>query len=133
MWALLLDPDAVAACLPGCRGLTPLGEDRYEAELTAGVAAISGSFTATIALVDQVPPHSYRLNVDARGTPGFARGSAAVVLTPREGGTSVTVSAHADVGGLIARVGQRLMESVAKMTMERFYGCLRQRVDTNVR
>jgi carbon monoxide dehydrogenase subunit G len=130
VWSLLMDANAIAACLPGCRELRPLGDDRYQAELTIGVAAVTGSFAATIALLDKVPPHSYRLNVEATGKPGFARGSAAIVLTPEDGGTAVAVTAKADVGGLIARVGQRMLEGVARMTMDRFYGCLAKRLGT---
>jgi carbon monoxide dehydrogenase subunit G len=128
VWSLLMDSNAIAACLPGCRELRPLGDDRYQADLTIGVAAVSGSFAVTIALLDKVPPHSYRLNVDATGKPGFARGSAAIVLSPEDGGTAVAVTAEAEVGGLIARVGQRLIEGVARMTMDRFYGCLAKRI-----
>ena len=128
VWSLLMDSNAIAACLPGCRELRPIGDDRYQADLTIGVAAVSGSFAATIALLDKVPPHSYRLTVEATGKPGFARGSAAIVLTPEEGGTAVTVTAQAEVGGLIARVGQRMIEGVARMTMDRFYGCLAKRI-----
>ena len=123
-----MDSNAIAACLPGCRELRPLGDDRYQADLTIGVAAVSGSFGATIALLDKVPPLSYRLAVEATGKPGFARGSAAIVLTPEGGGTAVTVTAQAEVGGLIARVGQRMIEGVARMTMDRFYGCLVKRL-----
>ena len=128
VWNLLMDPSAIAACLPGCRELRPIGDDRYQAELTIGVAAVSGSFTVTIALADKVPPQSYRLQVEATGRPGFARGSATIVLSPDEKGTAVRVTAAAEVGGLIARVGQRLLEGVARMTMDRFYECLAKRI-----
>jgi carbon monoxide dehydrogenase subunit G len=128
VWNLLMDSGAIAACLPGCRELRPLGDDRYQADLTIGVAAVSGSFAATIALLDKVPPRSYRLSVEARGKPGFARGTAAIVLSAEEGGTAVAVTANAEVGGLIARVGQRLLEGVARMTMDRFYECLAKRI-----
>ena len=123
-----MDANAIAACLPGCRELRPLGDDRYQANLTIGVAAVSGSFAVTIALLDKVPPHSYRLSVEATGKPGFARGSAAIVLSPEDTRTAVTVTAEAEVGGLIARVGQRLLEGVARMTMDRFYQCLAKRL-----
>ena len=129
VWVLLMDPEAIGACLPGCRELRPLGEDRFHAELTFGVAAVSGTFVATIALADKIAPESYRLDVDATGKPGFAHGSATVSLTRTDSGTDVIVSASAEVGGLIARVGQRLLEGVAKMTMDRFYGCLAKRVE----
>jgi len=82
VWNLLMDPEAIKACLPGCRELRPLGDDRYHAEMTIGVAAVSGSFTATVALSEQTPPQSYRLSVDATGKPGFARGSALITLSP---------------------------------------------------
>ena len=128
VWNLLMDPEAIKSCLPGCRELRPLGDDRYHAEMTIGVAAVSGSFTATVALSEQVPPQSYRLSVDAKGKPGFAKGSAFITLSPTPSGTDVQVKASAEVGGLIARVGQRLIEGVAKMTMDRFFSCLAGRV-----
>jgi carbon monoxide dehydrogenase subunit G len=69
--------------------------------------------------------------MDANGRPGFVRGEAIVTLVPDNDGTNVNVAATADVGGTIARVGQRLLEGVARMTMERFYGCLAQRLKTS--
>ncbi len=128
VWTLLMDPEAIKSCLPGCRELRPLGDGRYRAELTIGVAAVSGSFTATVALSEQVPPQSYRLSVDATGKPGFAKGSAMIVLSATPSGTHVQVTASAEVGGLIARVGQRLVDGVAKMTMDRFFSCLAGRL-----
>jgi hypothetical protein len=128
-WSLLMDPHAIAACLPGCRELRPLGDDRFHAEMTFGVAAVSGTFNATIAIADKVEPVSYRLDVDATGKPGFAHGSAVITLAPVGGGTDVAVTASAEVGGLIVRVGQRLLEGVARMTMDRFYGCLSKRIE----
>jgi carbon monoxide dehydrogenase subunit G len=130
VWKLLMDPEAIKSCLPGCRELRPVGDDRYHAEMTIGVAAVSGSFTATVVLSEQVPPQSYRLSVDATGKPGFAKGSAMIVLSPTPSGTEIQVAASAEVGGLIARVGQRLVEGVAKMTLDRFFSCLASRIQT---
>jgi len=128
VWSLLMDTSAVGSCLPGCRGLNPIGDDRYQVELGVAVAAISGNFTGTVALEDRVPPHSYRLAVEGNGRQGFVKGYANIKLEPRDDRTLVHVSAHADVGGTIARVGQRLLESVARATMDRFYACLAKRV-----
>jgi carbon monoxide dehydrogenase subunit G len=130
VWKLLMDPEAIKSCLPGCRELRPVGDDRYHAEMTIGVAAVSGSFTATVVLSEQVAPQSYRLSVDATGKPGFAKGSAMIVLSPTPSGTEIQVAASAEVGGLIARVGQRLVEGVAKMTLDRFFSCLASRIQT---
>ena len=127
VWSLLMDPEAIKACVPGCKELRPIGDNRYQAEMMIGVAAVSGTFAATITLSDTKPPESYRLTVDASGKPGFARGSAFIVLKGTAEGTDVDVTANAEVGGLIARVGQRLIDGVARMTMDRFFACLASR------
>ncbi len=90
---------------------------------------MSGTFNATIAIEDKQPAESYKLRVDANGRPGFVRGQALVTLVADNNGTNVNVAATADVGGTIARVGQRLLDGVARMTMERFYGCLAKKLE----
>jgi len=128
VWTLLMDPEAIKSCLPGCKELRPVGDNRYQAEMSIGVAAVTGTFNATVTLSDLQPPSSYRLSVDASGKPGFAKGSATITLRESAAGTEVDVKATSEVGGLIARVGQRLIEGVAKMSMDRFFGCLAGRV-----
>ena len=124
VWDLLMDPKAVGGCLPGCRGLTPVGEDRYEVELSVAIAAIAGNFKGTVSLENKVPPRSYKLIVEGTGRQGFVKGHANISLEPDGDRTKVQVDAQADAGGMIARVGQRLLEGVARTTMDRFYGCL---------
>lgn len=128
VWNLLVDPEVIAACLPGCDRLEPIGEDRYRAALTLAVAAVSGSYSGTVAVVDKDPPHSYRLVVEGSGTPGFVKGDATIELIEQDGTTIVTVKGRGQVGGVIARVGQRLLGSVSKMMLDRFFSCLQQRV-----
>jgi carbon monoxide dehydrogenase subunit G len=129
VWAVLLDIEAIAACLPGCEELRPTGDNAYRADLAIGVGPVSGRFTAAVALEDLTPPLSYALRMEASGAPGFVRGHASVRLSGEETGTRVAVEATADVGGTIARVGQRLLMGVARSTMERFFECLRRRLD----
>ena len=128
VWNLLIDPEVVASCLPGCDRLEPLGDDRYRAELTLAVAAVSGQYTGTVAILDKRPPHSYRLVVEGAGKAGFAKGEATVELREEGETTTVSVTGQSQVGGLIARVGQRLLGAVSKMMMDRFFACLQQRV-----
>ena len=71
VWALLNDPDELASCLPGCERLEPLGGDRYKAELSVSVAAISGHYTAIVTILDKEPPKSYRLVVEGTGKAGL--------------------------------------------------------------
>jgi carbon monoxide dehydrogenase subunit G len=127
VWALLTDPDAVASCLPGCDRLEPLGGDRYRASLNVAVAAISGQFSGTVAMLDQRPPHSYRLAVEGTGRTGFVRGEATVELAEDQGGTIVNIKGQGQVGGLIARVGQRLLGTVSKTMLDRFLSCMQER------
>ena len=128
VWNLLIDPEVVASCLPGCDRLEPLGDDRYRAELTLAVAAVSGQYTGTVAILDKRPPHSYRLVVEGAGKAGFAKGEATVELIEESETTTVTVTGQSQVGGLIARVGQRLLGAASKMMMDRFFACLKQKV-----
>jgi uncharacterized protein len=129
VWDLLMDIDAIGRCLPGCKGLKPIGPDRYEVELGVTVAAIAGSFKGTVALENKVPLTSYTLVVDGSGRQGFLKGTARVRLEPQDDGTRVLIAATAEVGGMIARVGQRLLEGVARTMMDRFYACLAKQVD----
>ena len=123
-WALLMDTDAIARCLPGCRSLKPLGDDRYEVELKVVIAAIAGDFKGTVALQERNELASYKLAVEGSGRQGFVKGHALVRLEPEGDVTHVHVAAQADVGGKIARVGQRMLEGVTRSTMKRFYKCL---------
>jgi carbon monoxide dehydrogenase subunit G len=129
VWDLLMDTDAIGRCLPGCKGLKPVGPDRYEVELSVTVAAVAGSFKGSVALEDKTPPNSYTLVVEGSGRQGFIKGRARVTLGPDGDRTLVQMAATAEVGGMIARVGQRLLEGVARTMMDRFYGCLAKQLD----
>jgi carbon monoxide dehydrogenase subunit G len=126
VWAALTDPETLARCIPGCEGLNPVGNDEYQAVLTVGVGPIRGRYDATISMRDQVLHQSYRLAVQGTGGGGFVNGEAVITLVEQGGKTTVTVESDSQAGGPVARVGQRLMESVAKMMMDKFFGRLRK-------
>lgn len=124
VWNLLMDPGTIASCIPGCNSFDADGEDRYRVTLTVSLAAISGSYTGNVKLSEKVPPTSYRLEVEGQGRPGFVKGNCAIALRPDGGSTAVEVSGSVQTGGPIARLGQRLIGSVSKMMMDRFFACL---------
>jgi carbon monoxide dehydrogenase subunit G len=128
VWDVLMDTTAIAACIPGCEGLEPLGEDRYRATLRVALAAVTGTYQGTVAMTDKRPPESYRLIIEGQGRPGFVKGESAITIVPTTGGSTVRVAGTAQVGGAIARVGQRLTGTVAKMMLDRFFGCLQEKV-----
>lgn len=128
VWMLLMDPDVIASCIPGCDRFEPVGEDRYRARLTVALAAITGSYEGTIVITEKVPDSSYRLIADGQGKPGFVKGDSAITLRAEGEVTIVDVKGTVRIGGPIARLGQRLVGGVAKMMMDRFFGCLQSRV-----
>ena len=128
VWALLMDPAVIAACIPGCDRLEPDGEDRYRATLTVALAAITGTYEGTVVITEKVPPSSYRLVVDGQGKPGFVKGTAAIALRADGATTIVEVSGTVETGGPIARLGQRLIGGVSKMMQDRFFDCLQSKL-----
>ena len=96
---------------------------------TFALGPISGRYDATISMSEMSPPKSFRLSVQAKGLMGFADGHADITLEETGGETRVTVDADSQVGGAAARVGQRLMGSVANTTMDRFFSCLKEQVE----
>jgi len=130
VWTLLMDPQVIAACIPGCEGFEPTGEDRYKARLNVALAAISGSYDGTIVISDKVPVTSYRLTADGQGRPGFVKGSATISLREEGTATVVDVQGTVQTGGPVARVGQRLIGGVSKMMMDRFFACLQGKLTT---
>lgn len=128
VWTLLMDPQVISSCIPGCEGFEPLGDDRYKAKLKVALAAITGTYEGTIVLSDKIPTTSYRLIAEGQGRPGSVKGSAAVSLRPDGNNTIVDVQGTVQAAGAIARVGQRLISSVSKMMMDRFFACLQGKV-----
>lgn len=128
VWELLMDPVAIAACIPGCQALEPDGDDRYRARLTVALAAITGTYDGTVVITEKAPHTRYRLAVEGQGKPGFVNGNATISLRPDGTGTVVDVAGTVEAGGPIARVGQRLIGSVAKMMQDRFFACLQGKI-----
>ncbi len=133
VWALMMDPASIAACIPGCERLEPEGNDRYRAAITLGMAAITGHYEGTVIISDKVEPSSYQLSVEGQGRPGFVKGTVAITLravTGESGGanTIVDVTGTAQTGGTIARLGQRLIGSAAKMMQDRFFACMQSKL-----
>ena len=128
VWALLMDTAVLSSCIPGCDRFEPTGDDRYEVILTVGLAAITGQYTGTVQLADLVPQTSYKLIVEGQGRPGFVKGTSAIALRAEGAATRVDVYADVHTGGAIARVGQRLIGSVAKMMMNQFFACLQSKL-----
>ena len=128
VWNTLMDPAALAACVPGCQSLEPTGENEYQAVVNVGVGPVRGNFTARVAITETNPFNSYRLSLSGNSNIGFGSGESVVTLEEAEGKTTVRVDSQAQAGGTVARVGQRMMESVARGLLDRFFSCLQESV-----
>jgi hypothetical protein len=114
VWDALQDPVLLAAIMPGCEGLEPLGDNKYKTKLKIQVGPVQGLFEGDIALHDINKPDSYKMDVNGKGVPGFIKAVGSVRLEPQGETTIMHYEGEAHVGGKIASVGQRLLESSAK-------------------
>jgi hypothetical protein len=121
VWNLLTDPSRLEKCLPGCDRLVPDGPDRFKATVKFALAAISSAYAGRVELLDKKPPKSLRLRMEGKGAPGFVKAEGSVELSETRGGTELRYSGEAQVGGLIATVGQRLIESAARKIVAQFF------------
>lgn len=124
VWAAFTDPAVLGRATPGCERLEPIGPDEFAATLSVGVAAVKGVYQGRLAITDKEPPEGYTLHVEGSGRPGFVKGEGRLTLTEQDGGTLVTIKAEAQVGGLIAAVGQRLIGMAGRMLIAQFFSAL---------
>ncbi len=123
VWAFLNDPQRLVRCLPGCEKLEPAGADRYRAKVKFGLAAITGEYVGEVVYAEKKPPTAMRLRVEGKGTPGFMKAEGRLELSETKGGTQVAYEGDAQVGGLIASVGQRMIEAAARKIIQQFFEC----------
>ena len=113
VWDALFDPAVLAAVMPGCEKLE-LVDGSYLGEIKVKVGPIQGKFSGKVDLSDMVEPKSYKMIVDGRGAQGFVKATATIELSSDGTGTKIHYDSDAQVGGKIASVGQRLVETSAK-------------------
>lgn len=130
VWGAMLDPAVLARCLPGCESLTTTGPDAYAMRVTAGVAAIKGTYDGQVAITDKEEPDqdssaSLRMKANGSGAPGTIDAVVDVRLAPHDaGGTVLSYDADATVGGTIGGVGQRMLAGVTRKMAGEFFTAL---------
>ncbi len=121
VWQVLLDPKVMAQCMPGCESMKEIGPDQYEATMKVGIASVKGTYKGKVSIKDKQPPAHYVLSGEGAGGPGFMQGDVSIDLAEKDGQTVLKYSTDAKVGGLIASVGQRMLNGVAKMMVDQFF------------
>ena len=120
-YQMMQDPEVLARAMPGCESLEKIGPDEYRMKMKMAMASISGAFDGKVSITDQQPPTSFKLIVEGSGKIGFMKGDGVLTLSASSPGTAVHFEGDVQVGGTIAAVGQRLIETTAKMLIKRFF------------
>jgi carbon monoxide dehydrogenase subunit G len=121
VWNLFSDPAAVAGLLPGCELLETDSAGRSHVNIKFGIAAISGKYSGWFELTEKKQPRSMRIRLEGKGAPGFVSGSGSIRLAEKDGQTEVAYSGEAQVGGMIASIGQRLIEAAARKMLQQIF------------
>lgn len=132
VWQALLDPNVLAKVMPGCERLDQIGENEYKGSLKIRVGPVQGQFEGIVQLSDIHAPENYRIQVDGKGAPGFMKGTGEVRLEDHGSSTVMQYTGEAQVGGRIASVGQRLLDSSAKAITRQSLDGLHEQIKTRV-
>jgi len=124
VWELLNDPAVLARATPGVKHLDPQGANVYRATIEVGVGPVRGAYEGQITIADQVPPERLTLKVQGGGRPGTITATGNLQLAEHDGQTTVTYRGDAQITGLIASVGHRLVGGVAKQMATEFFKAL---------
>lgn len=115
VWKIVRDPEVLATALPGAQELEQVGENEYAGKMHIRIGPVSGVFSGKLVVSDEAPPESYTLSVEGRGAPGFGKGVGHVVLLEHEDGkTLMKYDGDMEVGGRLANVGQRLIDTASR-------------------
>ena len=129
VWEALNDPLILKDCIPGCETMEKVSDTEYRVLLSAAVGPVKAKFNGKLLLSDLKPPDSYALNFEGSGgAAGFGKGDCKVALAPADGGTRLTYTCHATIGGKLAQVGSRLIDGVARKMADDFFAKFNQRV-----
>ena len=122
VWAALNDPQVLKQCIPGCQSLEKTSDTDMTAAAAIKIGPISARFTGKVKLSELDPPNAYRISGEGQGgVAGFAKGGASVNLSDDGAFTLLAYTVNAQVGGKIAQLGARLIDSTAKSMADQFF------------
>jgi len=122
VWAKLNDTEILKACIPGCEQFDKLSDTEFQAVSTTKIGPVKAKFKGKVTISDLDPPNGYKISGQGDGgVAGFAKGGATVKLEPKEGGTLLSYSVEAHIGGKLAQLGQRLINGAAKKMADEFF------------
>jgi len=130
VWAALLDPEVLRACVPGCESMTGTADTRFEAAVVQKVGPVKARFTGVVTLSDRVEGQSLTISGEGKGgVAGYANGGAKVVLDPIPAGTRLSYEVNAHVGGKLAQLGSRIIDGFARKMADEFFARFQDAVE----
>ncbi len=128
VYAALLDPEVLKACISGAQEITGDPTEGYKATVVQKVGPVKATFKGTVTMSDMIEPERLTIAGEGKGgAAGFAKGSADVTFAPSEaGGTLLTYEVEAKVGGKLAQLGSRLIDGFAKKMADQFFANLQE-------
>lgn len=117
----ITDPSVLQRCIHGCEKMEKTGENSYDAHLKIGIGFLSSRAVAKVRLLDIKQPESCTLVIEGKGGPGFVNSTAKIFLTEREGESELSCDADAQIGGMIAALGESRIESKARQFLDDFF------------
>ncbi|OAN77853.1 carbon monoxide dehydrogenase [Sulfitobacter sp. EhC04] len=130
VYAALLDPEVLKACVPGATEVTGSVEDGYEATVVQKVGPVKATFKGEVTITDLVPDQSMKIDGAGKGgAAGFAKGGADVRLVAKDGGTELSYDVEAKVGGKLAQLGSRIIDGFAKKMADQFFNNLQETLE----
>ena len=127
VWEIVRDPDVLASALPGTQSLEQVSENEYQGEMQVRIGPVGGLFTGRVVISNETPPESLTMTVEGKGKPGFVKGTGDVQLSAQEENkTMMQYQGDLEVGGRLASVGQRMMDSVSKSLLKQGLDSLNQ-------
>jgi len=120
-YQLLQDPAVLARSMPGCDHLALIGPDEYEMRMKMVISSIQGLFSGKVRIADRNPPEGFRLIVEGSGKVGFMKGDGVLSLSTLYTSTDIKYEGDVQVGGMIAGVGQRLIDTTSKFLIKKFF------------
>ncbi len=128
-WRALNDPERLRAAIPGCEAIERTGDNEYRVAMVAALGPVRAKFRGRLRLADVVMPERYTLRFEGEGGPaGFAKGSAQVTLADEGTSTLVGYTVAAQVGGKIAQIGNRLIDSAALKMADDFFAAFERQL-----
>lgn len=132
IWEALHTTEILVGAIPGCQSLILNEDGKFDVNLKLGVAAVKGEYTGQVEIEDIEEPKHYRLMAGGSGKPGFVDATMECKIEALEDGCQVVWNCEAEIGGMIASVGNRVIGGIAKFLAGNFFKAVQKQLNAKV-